>query len=243
MRVLFASDVHLSAHRPQRANAFIEFLNGPGRECDRLVLLGDVFDEWLGDDDERPPHPQTCDALAAVSAAGVAVDFVTGNHDFLIGDRFLERTGCRRRGDEARVDVGGQTVLALHGDTLCTRDEGYQRWRRTFTDIDNQQRFLALPFAVREQQAAGARHESMRATRLKTEDIMDVTQDAVLDAMRRHGVVSMVHGHTHRPGRHRLTLDGVEAERFVLGDWYAEETVLSWDDDGPRLGSVRALFG
>ena len=242
MRTVFASDVHVSARHADRAQAFIDFLYGPCHTCQRVILLGDIFDAWLGDDDDREPHPAVCDALARLSDRGINVDFMPGNHDFLIGEAFLTRTGCRLLGDEATVDVGSCSVLVLHGDTLCTRDEDYQQWRRTFTNARNQAQFLALPFAQRAQQAAQLVHHSMLATRDKPQQIMDVSEEAVLQAFDRHRVSTMVHGHTHRPGIHRVHLRAMPAHRYVLGDWHGEERILLWDERGPRLGCVRSLF-
>jgi len=240
--VLFASDVHLSAARPEQADAFLRFLGGPCREAEALYLLGDVFDAWLGDDDDRAPHPRVLDALAALSAAGVTVGFAFGNHDFLAGAAFEARTGCRHLEQPARIEVHGTPVVALHGDQLCTRDEDYQQWRRTFTDRDAQRRFLSLPFEARVEQAAALRLRSAERTRLKPDDIMDVTPREVCETLRRFGVRHMVHGHTHRPAVHALELDGAPAERLVLGDWYGDPgAVVRWDAHGPRLLPADAL--
>ena len=242
MTVLFASDVHLSAVRPGAVDAFLRFLRGPCADADALYLLGDVFDAWLGDDDAREPHERVLDALAALAAGGVRTHFAFGNHDFLVGDGFEARTGCRRLEQPARVDVHGTPVVVLHGDQLCTRDEDYQQWRRTFTDPQAQQRFLSLPFAARVAQADALRLRSAERTRLKPDDIMDVTPDAVLDTLRRFDARHMVHGHTHRPAVHAPELDGAPAARLVLGDWYdAPGEVVRWDAHGPQLLAADAL--
>ena len=241
MTVLFASDVHLSAARPQQVEAFLGFLEGPCRGADALYLLGDVFDEWLGDDDVRDPHPRVLDALADLSARGVALSFVFGNHDFLASQGFARRTGCVLLDQPARIRVLGTPVVVLHGDQLCTRDTDYQAWRATFTDRAAQQQFLALPFPQRIERAAALRHRSSTLTRLKPEDIMDVTPDAVIDTLRHLDARHMIHGHTHRPAVHRMELDGEPCMRLVLGDWYEGDQVVIWDGAGPRLASATGL--
>lgn len=238
MTVLFASDVHVSARRPERAVAFERFLRGPCTSASTVYLLGDVFDEWLGDDDRRDPHSRIVEAFTSLTGRGVAVRFLHGNHDFLIGERFRTETGCELLPETTRIDLYGTPVVLMHGDTLCTRDEEYQAWRRTFTDPRNQANFLALPFDQRIEQAAALRNQSTTATRLKPDDIMDVTPAAVIEVLRAHDARHMIHGHTHRPDLHRFDLDGATALRAVLGDWYAEERILAWDADGPRLGTI-----
>ena len=240
--LLFASDVHLAAERPVALAAFRAFLAGPVRRAGRLYLLGDVFDLWLGDDDDRTPHLDVEAALAETVAAGVPVDVIRGNHDFLLGDAFAERTGCRLVDEPHVIEVPGERVVLLHGDTLCTRDAEYQAFRRYARDPQNQRSFLARPMAERAQEAARIRATSDSRTRLKPEDIMDVTDEEVVRVLCEHDATRMVHGHTHRPAVHELDLEAGPSTRIVLGDWYDQGTVLAWDEAGWRLTSPDALF-
>ena len=233
--LLFASDVHLAAHRPGAVEAFSAFLAGPVRRADRLYVLGDLFDQWLGDDDGRAPHPGVEAALAGTVAAGVPIDVIRGNHDFLLGDAFAGRTGCRLVDEPFVIEVAGDRVVLLHGDTLCTRDAEYQAFRRYARDPGNQRAFLAQPLEERAQEAAELRATSSARSRLKPEDIMDVTAEEVERVLSECGAAWMVHGHTHRPAVHRLDLAAGPATRIVLGDWYEQGTVLVWDEQGCRL--------
>ena len=239
--LLFASDMHLAAHRPGAVAAFLAFLSGPVRRADRLCLLGDVFDLWLGDDDDRAPHPEVEAALAGTVAAGVPIDLIRGNHDFLLGEAFAERTGCRLVDEPLVVEVMGERAVLLHGDTLCTRDVDYQAFRRYARDPGNQRAFLARPMEERAREAAGIRATSNTRTRLKPEDIMDVTPEEVVRVLSECGATRMIHGHTHRPAVHELDLATGPAARIVLGDWYDQGTVLVWDEAGCRLASPDGL--
>ena len=239
--LLFASDVHLAAHRPGAVAAFLEFLSGPVRRAERLYLLGDVFDLWLGDDDTREPHPEVEAALAETVASGTPIDLLRGNHDFLAGDAFAERTGCRLTEEPLSIEVAGERVVLLHGDTLCTRDVEYQAYRRHVRDPANQRAFLARPLEERLREAAGLRATSNTRSRLKPDDITDVAEDEVARVLSEHGAAWMIHGHTHRPAVHRLDLETGPATRVVLGDWYERGTVLVWDGAGCRLASPGGL--
>ena len=238
MTVLFASDVHLSSHRAEQVGAFERFLAGPCMRASRLYLLGDVFDAWLGDDDARDPHPRIESALRNLTAHGVEVSFAFGNHDFLTGEAFMQRTGCIALEQPAAIEVHGTTAIVLHGDQLCTRDEEYQQWRRHFTNTDNQQQFLALPFEHRLARASALKLESAERSALKADDIMDVTPQAVDDLLDLHAATHMIHGHTHRPALHSLNNNRV---RLVLGDWYEGDQVGMWDESGLRLMSASDL--
>ena len=241
LMLLFASDIHLSAHRPAAVAAFVAFLAGPVRRADRLYLLGDVFDLWLGDDDDRAPHPEVEAALAETVSAGIPVDLIRGNHDFLLGDAFAGRTGCRLIDEPLVIEAMDERAVLLHGDTLCTRDVEYQAFRRYARDPGSQRAFLARPMEERAREAAKLRATSNARTRLKPEDIMDVTGDDVVRVLSECGATRMIHGHTHRPAVHELDLETGPAIRIVLGDWYDRGAVLAWDEAGCRLVSPQRL--
>jgi UDP-2,3-diacylglucosamine hydrolase len=238
MATLFVSDVHLSARRPDIVDAFEHFLQSQAQQADAVYILGDLFDEWLGDDDARAPHPRITQALSGLTESGVPVRIMHGNHDFLLGASFEQASRCSLIGDPSVIDVGSTRVLVMHGDTLCTRDSDYQAFRKMSRDPDNQREFLELPLKARAERAAALRGQSRQETRLKPEDIMDVTPEAVTEAMREHHVRHFIHGHTHRPAVHELEIAGKSAVRIVLGDWYQHDSVLIWSADGYRLGRV-----
>ncbi len=241
MSTLFVSDVHLNSARANIVSAFIEFLAEKARRADALYILGDLFDEWLGDDDDNPPHPEVCDALAALTATGLPVSVLHGNHDFLYGRKFVKRIGCTLLGDHTVIDVYGTPTLIMHGDTLCTRDVEYQKFRKMTRNFFTQKLFLSMSLDKRAEKAANIRHESSKDTALKSDEIMDVTQQAVEEIMSEYGVRHLIHGHTHRPAIHNFTLNDQEATRIVLGDWYQQDSVLIWDEAGYRRGRIADL--
>ena len=237
---LFASDVHLSAQRPDIITLFIDLL-GRARQVEHLYLLGDCFDRYLGDDDTTAPNPAIIEALRDLTKSGVPVSVVRGNHDFLFGANFSKMTGCTLLPDHCVIEVNGTRVLIMHGDTLCIDDHSYQTFRRYSREPGNQQAFLAKPLEERIVEAEHIRKQSKQATQLKTNDIMDVNQEAVRSAMCEHGVSLLLHGHTHRPAIHNFMIDDEHAKRIVLGDWYERDTLLLWDDNGYRFSTVADL--
>ena len=238
MPTLFVSDIHLSDDRPAMVDAFLDFLCHCEGRADALYILGDLFDLWLGDDDERSPHPAVLGAIRKLTVSGVPVAVLPGNRDFLLGAAFEQRTGCRLLQDPTLIELDGIRVLLMHGDTLCTDDVDYQRYRAHVRDPDRQRAFLAQPLDKRLAEAVPVRDASKQATRAKPEYIMDVTQHAVERVMLDWDVRHLIHGHTHRPAIHGISLNGQPATRIVLGDWYSRENVLVWKRDSFWLGSV-----
>ena len=218
---LFISDLHLAATRPEVTALFVDFLATRARHAAALYILGDLFDYWLGDDqlDHDPLAREIATALQTLSLQ-VPIFFLHGNRDFLIGARFAHEAGLSLLPDPSVVEINGQRVLLLHGDTLCTEDVPYQQFRREARDPAWQRAFLAKPYAERARFAVAARAQSSAEKSLKAEYIMDVTASAVTDAFRTHAVTHMIHGHTHRPHTHAHEADGTPCVRWVLADWH-----------------------
>ena len=234
MLTLFASDLHLHRDRPESFAAFAQLARGPARRAASLYLLGDVFDQWLGDDDATAPHREAEDELRRLRDGGTYVGFIAGNHDFLVGGDFAARTGVDLLDEVTVIDVEGRRTAITHGDQLCTADTGYQALRSHVRDPAVQQSFLALPLTERARTAARLRHRSRELTALKPDDITDVAPKAVEALLREHGAQDLIHGHTHRPAVHHLMVDGRRRRRIVLGDWYAGDSVLAVRDGDYR---------
>lgn len=231
-RLLFVSDLHLDGNAPQAVAQFLAFLATEARRCDALYILGDLFESWIGDDDRDVARAQVCDALAALTRSGVPCRVQHGNRDFLLGRSFAARTGCELLGDPALLQVGGKRLVISHGDALCTRDVGYQRFRRLARRPAVQRTWLALPLGTRRRVASWARGRSHAHTRRLPQDIMDVTTEAVAQLLRATDADVLIHGHTHRPGVHQLEVDGRTRIRIVLGDWYEQGSALILNNDG-----------
>lgn len=219
MAILLASDLHLDPAFPAPVEAFLRFLDGPAQDATALYLLGDLFEAWVGDDDDDRLVATVADALSRRAAAGLEIYFQHGNRDFLLGAAYAARCGMSLL-DEAEVhDIGPVPTLLMHGDQLCTRDHAYQAFRRTARSPDWQQQFLSRPLAARRAFAAGARAESRGHTATSAAAIMDVDPDAVREALVDAGVRRLIHGHTHRPAIHHFATTDGWAERIVLPDW------------------------
>jgi UDP-2,3-diacylglucosamine hydrolase len=236
---LFISDLHLTAGDAETTRRFVEFMAGPARAARELYILGDLFEAWIGDDDDDPRLTPIVAALRGLTDAGVACALMHGNRDFLLGRRFCTATGTRLLGDYERIVLFGQPVLLTHGDLLCTDDTRYMTLRSELRSADWQRDFLARPLDGRRQIASDLRQLSATEIAAKDEYIMDVNQAAVERTMRDYDVTLLVHGHTHRPAVHRFDLDGRPAARIVLGAWYNDPGIVRWTAAGFELEALR----
>ena len=235
MATLFISDLHLSAERPDITALFIQFLNNEARQAEALYILGDLFEAWLGDDMVLPEYAEAIAAMKALSNSGVPVFIMHGNRDFLLGEQFTEMSGATLLDDPTTINLYGKSTLLLHGDTLCTDDVEYQKFRAMVRNPAWQQQMLALSPQERLKLAREYREMSQAETGNKAEDIMDVNQQTLEKVMQSQGVYHMIHGHTHRPAIHEFNVDSQPAQRIVLGDWYEQGSVLVCDPKSCEL--------
>ncbi len=235
MATLFIADLHLQTEEPAITAGFLRFLQGEARHADALYILGDLFEAWIGDDDPNPLHRDIASALKALVDSGVPCFFIHGNRDFLLGKRFARDCGMTLLAEETVLDLYGRNVLIMHGDTLCTDDTGYLAFRAKVHTPWIQTLFLALPLFIRSRIAAKMRAGSKAANSSKSMTIMDVNPQAVISVMEKHHVQWLIHGHTHRPDVHRLTVNGEPAQRVVLGAWHTEGSMVKVTPEGVEL--------
>jgi len=221
---LFISDCHLDPGRPEITQTLSAFLDNRASRADRLYILGDLFEVWLGDDDPAEAQQPVIDALHRL-AQRIPVYFMAGNRDFLLGESFADRVGIRRLDEPRVLQLGSNRTLLIHGDTLCTDDHDYQQFRALVRSPEWQAEFLARPLAERREIAAQLRSDSADAMAQKPADIMDVNPLAVESCFRDNAVDTIIHGHTHRPAVHRYP---GRQTRHVLGDWNPGPSFLSW---------------
>ena len=236
MASLFIADLHLDDSRPHITDLFERYLaSDEVRGADALYILGDLVEAWIGDDDDAELPGRIARATRPVRDAGVPVWFMPGNRDFLLGESFAERAGLGLLEDGVVHELHGRPTLLMHGDTLCTDDVAYQAVRRQVRTPEWKANILAMPLEARRAFAAKARADSRAHTGSTMESIMDVNAGAVAQAMRDAGVTRLIHGHTHRPAIHTFQLDGHDAQRIVLGDWYEQGSVLRVTPSGTEL--------
>ncbi|KIU47825.1 MULTISPECIES: UDP-2,3-diacylglucosamine diphosphatase [Pseudomonas] len=233
--ILLISDLHLQEERPDITRAFLDLLATRARSAQALYILGDFFEAWIGDDAMTPYQASICQALRALSDTGTQVFLMHGNRDFLIGQAFCKAAGATLLPDPSVVELGGEPVLLMHGDSLCTRDEGYMKLRRYLRNPVSLWVLRHLPLRTRHKLARKLRSESRAQTRMKANDIVDVTPEEVPRVMQQHGVRTLVHGHTHRPAIHKLMVGDAPARRIVLGDWDRQGWALQVDEQGFQL--------
>ena len=224
-QTLFISDLHLDPKRPHIIAAFCRFLEAH-TNIDALYILGDLFEYWIGDDDPAIGLETAISSIRKLSTSGVPVYFIHGNRDFLIGKTFAKQTQCKIMQEETVINLYGKPTLIMHGDTLCTDDIAYQKYRKKARNPLIQKTLLMLSVKRRLKMADALRNKSKSAIAEKSEEIMDVNQAAVEQVMNKYNVTQLIHGHTHRPAEHEFTMNNKNYKRYVLGDWYDHGSVL-----------------
>jgi UDP-2,3-diacylglucosamine hydrolase len=230
--IIFISDLHLQEEQPDMTALFLRFMDHEARHAKALYILGDLFELWIGDDHLSDFNQTILTALRTATARGLSVYFTHGNRDFLLGKKSLNFTGCQLLPEAYVANIGGIPTLLMHGDTLCTDDVAYLKFRKKSRHWLVQKLFLLMPLKQRLAIAARGRKASQVHTANTPSHIMDVNQNTVETVMNKYGVRHLIHGHTHREATHHFQLNGHPATRTVLGAWHERGSALICYPDG-----------
>ncbi len=212
----FISDIHLAPAMPRTLDAWARYmLSTP---ADAVLILGDLFDVWVGDDSRLEGFEAQCADVLKQAARRRRVGFMVGNRDFLLGAAMLADCGLVALPDPTVLQAFGQRVLLAHGDALCIADTEYQRYRAMVRSPQWQTMALAFPLAERRRLAAQMRHasEQYNAQGMLPAEAADVDTATAVAWMQAAATPVFVHGHTHRPGSAPIAPDFM---RHVLTDW------------------------
>jgi UDP-2,3-diacylglucosamine hydrolase len=239
---LFISDLHIDESRPDITRAFLHFLDIHASHAEKLYILGDFFDTWIGDDYilHEPKNAlvdEVLFSLKKLSQSGLQLYFMHGNRDFLLGNEFMRHCGGTLLDDPTVIQLGSTPTLLMHGDSLCTEDIDYMKFRAMARSPEWIQSQLSKPITERLHFAQHLRKTSMEKNRQTAENILDVSQTEVLRVMEEHSVTQLIHGHTHRPKIHQVNTNSQTKKRYVLGDWEKEGWYLAHQNDAITLHS------
>ena len=230
MATYFISDLHLERIESPITNIFTAFLDDLNQN-DSLYILGDLFESWIGDDNVSELSQYISDRLLMLSERNISVAIMHGNRDFLIGEDFCKASSIKLINDPRIIEIDTKKVMLTHGDELCTDDNEYQAFRSVVRNPLWQKDFLNFPISKREKIAGEAKDASKDSKENKAMEIMDVNTDAVLKAFNDHDIEIMIHGHTHRPNIHKVSNEGKNLTRYVLGDWSKNSAIiLKWNE-------------
>ena len=186
-----------------------------------------MFDWWPGDDSNQ--FNKVITLLKEISNES-KIFFICGNRDYLIGKKFAEDTNITILPDHELIKLGKEKTIILHGDTLCTDDKKYQRFRKFSRSWVSKKVFLLLPKYLKDFIFNFARQKSNYDKSYKDQNIMDVNILAVEKLFNEfNNPPIMIHGHTHRPKIHNYKFNGVKSKRVVLNDWGESGSFLLWD--------------
>lgn len=215
---VFISDLHLSHDKPQTLERFRSFMREVAPRFNELVILGDLFEFWAGDD-HADAYSSVLDALHEYSASGRPLYVMHGNRDFLLGREFSEKTGAVLINDPVRIKVGVEDILLAHGDEWCTADPEYQQFRSTLRTPDIQKAILSEKLEHRIDLANSLRSQSRYDNAQKSTEKMDVVLSDVTRTAKHNCCHLVIHGHTHKPGHSTHFIDDYRLDRWVLPDW------------------------
>lgn len=224
----FISDIHLEPIENNRTLAFNNFLEKASDRYEALYILGDLFEYWIGDDEDNLAISNIKKNLSRLADQGVSLFFIHGNRDFLIGNKFASDTNIKILDDMHIINLNNKKIMLSHGDAFCTDDTDYQKFKNETRNSSWIKSFLKKPLDERLFIADDMRSKSKTANSNKPENIMDTNPKVIEESVIKNEIDILIHGHTHRPEVKYFANGSV---KVVLGSWEDKGWVFEYDSN------------
>ncbi|ADV33704.1 UDP-2,3-diacylglucosamine hydrolase [Candidatus Blochmanniella vafra str. BVAF] len=242
MSILFISDVHLHNNKPKIIKGFLNFLRIQATQAKALYILGDLFEIWLGDDNDNSMCINIAKGLKSLNKKKIPCYFIRGNRDFLLGEKYANACGMILLPDNPVLKLpSGKNIVILHGDTLCIYDKPYQRLRVFLRCRIIQKLFLSLPLSVRFCIYNFMNSYVTRYNQSKSKNKLNISTKKAIDILMKNQSQIMIHGHTHQPAIHNIYFykeKKILLKRIVLGCWNRCGSVVRLDDKNDNIALV-----
>ncbi|CAL1329343.1 UDP-2,3-diacylglucosamine diphosphatase [Candidatus Providencia siddallii] len=235
MSAYIISDLHLNKDKPLITLNFLRFIQKYLTYYDDLYIIGDFFDYWIGDDDNNKLHQKIAFSLKQLNLRNINCYFIHGNRDFLIGNFYAEQCGMKILPQETLLNIYNKRIVILHGDTLCTNDIEYQKYRKKIYKPYLQNIFLKLPLFIRHKIAKKIKNKTKDANISKSKFIVDVNLQSVINTFNKHKAQWIIHGHTHKPAIHKIYINNKIHYRGVLDAWCNKNSTFIINNKGIKL--------
>ncbi|HEQ98500.1 MAG TPA: UDP-2,3-diacylglucosamine diphosphatase [candidate division Zixibacteria bacterium] len=236
MSVLFISDIHLGERFPEREkikkeklSAFLEMAAG---SASRLFVVGDLFDFWFEYKHAVPKgHLNIILKLSQLHENGTELSYITGNHDFWLGDFLASEVGFKIYRDQLDIELDGKRVHIIHGDGLAKKDRGYRVLKKVLRNRLNIFLYrllspdLGIPFA-KFVSGRSRGHTQKRPKEIFLEEYRQYARKK-LDA----GYDAVIMAHTHVP--EEISFDN--GIYLNTGDWIENFTYVEFSEGRFKL--------
>ena len=230
--VLICSDLHLCPENLPITNFFCKWILSqcdkkyPRYRPDWLLILGDLFDHWIGDDlinsDRKGAFEIIINKLdkcfLTLKSLNISVGIMHGNRDFLMGEKLLKHIHAQQLDNLVKLKSSENVndILLVHGDELCTDDTKHQIFRELVKTSQWQEQFKSKPIIERQKIANSLRGQSETEKATKTMEIMHVNPESADFFLKKNNASALIHGHTHLPGKNILPSGKY---RWVIPNW------------------------
>ena len=236
MRAIFIADAHLCKPADPNYQTMLAFLQEQCGKTDLLILLGDIFEFWIGKATVVDDYVPLIDSLELMHQQGTKLVYVEGNHDFHLGPVFTQRLNCQVFPDGGSIELDGKQVFLAHGDLANPEDIGYRRLRKFLRSGLIRTLLRVVPNRLIMAIATHGSYESRknsgeRRARWPARDILRPYAEGILAA----GHQAIVTGHYHQPFQEELD----NGELIALGDWITQYSYAVYEDQTFTLRSYK----
>ncbi len=228
-KVIFTSDMHITSETTHKLDSLAALVDK--QKPDALFLLGDIFDAWIGWDQD-PQLTKHVKTVFARMSQKTLIFFMAGNHDRLLGKKDAEIIHAKFLPDPSVITIRQKKYVLTHGDKLCTDDKVHQWWIKICEHRALVSFFRMWPLSWRKTLAKYCLNKAKEHKKITSLKQMDICQNVLERLLQKLKCKHIIHGHNHQP----QIIDG-SYHRYNMGSWDKGTSMYLKIDDTVELVS------
>lgn len=224
MKAYFISDLHIKHEDKTKGLKLLELLKNLPEDTTHLILLGDVFDLWIGSHDYFiNKFSKIITEFKKLIERGVETHYFEGNHDIHLKKFWEDEIGMNVHTDEHYFNIDGLIVRAEHGDLMNKEDKSYLFLRKALRTFPMNILATQLPGklveAIGDRSSRVSRFYSDRNNQKYKDQVKSLTQNYAKDVYKERPFDLIITGHTHVDDDFSFMVGSKNVRSINLGSW------------------------
>lgn len=216
-RIIILSDLHLWGPEDPLYRALIRFMKETLKPGDNFIILGDLFDIFIGYKSVFwDKFKDLLELFRTLSQVGINIIYLEGNHDFLLSNVFKNCNNIEIMDSDFILNWDNRKFYLCHGDRINPNDIKYKVFRFLIRNSLSQVLIDLIPGMLIDNIGRSMSHASRKYSACADDETVQLFRNFACEKIS-HGYDFVIAGHSHYKDDIRFKFGAHEGQYCNVG--------------------------